>query len=115
MEHLSQNPDKPFYYVISICTVLLLIPNFFAASRTVVRFSMIYVASSQARSSILPFKTQHTPYPDMLHIYAAVSGTIPEIWRKCCKIQKKYGQINQFIAGHLKLEKNTRFLRKNMQ
>ena len=55
--------------VTSLCTVLLLIPNRLAASRTVVRFSMIKTASSQARSSIFPFKLRHAPYPVMLHVY----------------------------------------------
>ena len=37
----------------SLCTVDLETPNFFAAARTVVRFSMMYAARSQARSSKL--------------------------------------------------------------
>ena len=37
----------------SLCTVLLLTPNLAAAARTVLLFSTIYAASSQARSSML--------------------------------------------------------------
>ena len=50
----------PFCFVTSVCTVLLLIPNFLAALRTVVLFSMMYWASAQARSSMFPFKKQHS-------------------------------------------------------
>ena len=57
---LLHDPYMPFYFTTSICTVLLLIPNLRAASLTVARFSMIYAASSQARSSMFPFKTQHS-------------------------------------------------------
>lgn len=32
----------PFLFVSSVCTVDLLMPNFCAAARTVVRFSMMY-------------------------------------------------------------------------
>ena len=39
----------------SLCTVLLLTPNFLAAFRTVALFSMIYSPSSTARSSTMPF------------------------------------------------------------
>ena len=67
--HLLNNPEKPFYFGTTVCTVDFETPNFLAASRTVVRFSMMYAASSQARSSMFPFKTQHAPYPDMLHQY----------------------------------------------
>lgn len=41
----KRSPPKakrgPFFFVASICTVLLLMPNFCAAARTVVRFSMM--------------------------------------------------------------------------
>ena len=73
-----QDPPEPFYFTASICTVLLLIPNRLAASRTVVRFSMIKTASSQARSSIFPFKLKHAPYPVMLHIYVKEQGNMRE-------------------------------------
>lgn len=54
-------PPKTFYIVITICTVDLEIPNFPAAARTVARFSMMYWASCSARSSMFPFKKQHSP------------------------------------------------------
>ena len=34
-------PNEPFYFITSIWTVDLLMPNFCAAARTVVRFSMM--------------------------------------------------------------------------
>ena len=40
----------------SICTVDLLIPNSFAAARTVALCAMIYSPSSTALSSTIPFK-----------------------------------------------------------
>lgn len=45
----------------TVCTVDFEMPNCAAAARTVARFSMMYWASSTARSSILPFNTQHSP------------------------------------------------------
>ena len=45
----------------SLCTVLFEIINFFAAFLTVAFCSMIYCASSTARSSGSPFKTNHSP------------------------------------------------------
>ncbi len=47
---------KPLYFVTTICTVDLLIPNFSAVSRTVVLFSIMYNARLCALSSILSFK-----------------------------------------------------------
>ena len=38
---LLNTPNEPFYFITSICTVLLLTPNFLAAFRTVVLFSRI--------------------------------------------------------------------------
>ena len=60
----------PFFFVTSVCTVDLLMPNFCAAARTVVRFSMMYRARRSARSSMLPFKAQHSP-PLVGSAYAA--------------------------------------------
>ncbi len=45
----------------SLCTVDFDTPNFFAAARTVARFSMMYTARSQARSSKLS-RTHTTPH-----------------------------------------------------
>lgn len=56
----SNHPNKSFYFIPSICTVDLLIPNFRAAERTVAPFSMMYAANLQARSSIFPFKSLHS-------------------------------------------------------
>lgn len=53
----------------SLCTVLLLIPNFFAADRTVAFVSMMYIAKSQARSSMLVFKNI-TPGNSHARLYA---------------------------------------------
>lgn len=43
---------QAFYAILILCTVLLLIPNFLAACRTVAFVSTIYPAISTARSSI---------------------------------------------------------------
>ena len=56
----------------SLCTVDLLIPNCFAAARTVVRFSMMYTARSQARCSMSCF-IDTTLHIRVVHIY----GTSP--------------------------------------
>ena len=51
--HFSlHHPHKPFHFVPSACTVLLLIPKYFAACLTVALLSMIYLAISIALSSI---------------------------------------------------------------
>jgi hypothetical protein len=69
-----------FQFARSVCTVLLLIPNFLAAARTVALFSMMYTAKSQARSSMLAFKniTPSSFYPcrfpmteSLCNLYAA--------------------------------------------
>ena len=52
MGFLLYRPYKPFQFITSVCTVLLLIPKCFAACRTVVLLSMIYLAISIALSSI---------------------------------------------------------------
>lgn len=52
---------KPFHFVTTACTVLLLIPIFFAVWRTVALYSIIYRAASTARSSIYPFTTFSLP------------------------------------------------------
>ena len=57
---LCYQPYEPFQIVLSVCTVDFDTPNFFAAARTVVRFSMMYTARSQARSSKL-YRTHTTP------------------------------------------------------
>ena len=57
---LSYQPHEPFQIVLSVCTVDFDTPNLFAAARTVVLFSMMYTARSQARSSKL-CRTHTTP------------------------------------------------------
>lgn len=54
----------------SICTVLLLTPNSFAAVRTVALFSIMYSASSHARSSMFVFKNTTPTFFYRYHIYA---------------------------------------------
>ena len=48
-----KHPCEPTQIRGTVCTVDLLTPNFFAAERTVARFSMMYRASSMTRSSML--------------------------------------------------------------
>jgi hypothetical protein len=52
-----------------LCTVDLLIPNFFAADRTVALLSMMYAAKSQARSSMFDFNNI-TPGNSHARLYA---------------------------------------------
>ena len=48
-------PYKAFYFVTSVCTVLLEIPNAAAAARTVALCAAMYLPSRTARSSGSPF------------------------------------------------------------
>lgn len=57
----------------SLCTVDLLIPNFFAADRTVALLSMMYTAKSQARSSMFDFNNI-TPSTSHARLYAKKVG-----------------------------------------
>ena len=61
-------PDEPFLFVASACTVDLEMPNCVAAERTVARFSMMYTARSQARSSIFVYKYT-TPHSLVVNVY----------------------------------------------
>ena len=66
---LSPNPpEEPFLFVASACTVDLDMPNCVAAERTVARFSMMYTARSQARSSIFVYKYT-TPHSLVVNVY----------------------------------------------
>lgn len=65
---LLDYPEEAFYYVTSICTVDLEMPNSVAAERTVARLSMMYAAKSQARSSIFVYKYT-TPHTLVLNVY----------------------------------------------
>ena len=49
-------PSKPFYFLTSLCTVLLLIPNFLAQFLTVALLLIMYSALSSTLSSIYAFK-----------------------------------------------------------
>ena len=49
-------PNEPFCFITSVCTVDLLIPNFFAVSLTVALVWIINFATSTALSSIYVFK-----------------------------------------------------------
>ena len=42
IDRVISAPEKPFQFKTSVCTVDLEMPNFCAAARTVVRFSMMY-------------------------------------------------------------------------
>lgn len=70
LSHLPNQPDKPFLFVSSICTVLLETPNCFAAARTVALCSMMYCANATARSSIFPF-IRDTPPISVASFYEA--------------------------------------------
>ena len=48
-------------------------PNCVAAERTVARFSMMYTARSQARSSIFVYKYT-TPHSLVVHVYEREAG-----------------------------------------
>ena len=61
-------PEEPFLFVASACTVDLDMPNCVAAERTVARFSMMYTARSQARSSIFVYKYT-TPHSLVVNVY----------------------------------------------
>ena len=61
MGFLLYRPYKPFQFITSVWTVDLEMPNFWAADRTVARFSMMYWAIWQARSSMFPFTLATTP------------------------------------------------------
>ena len=52
MGFLLYRPYKPFQFITSVCTVDLLMPNFFAVSRTVALVWIINCATATARSSI---------------------------------------------------------------
>lgn len=60
--HRARRSDR------SLCTVDLLTPNFLAAARTVVRFSIMYRASSLARCSRSSRITQHS-HAVVLYLY----------------------------------------------
>lgn len=67
---LSDHPYQPFYMITTICTVDLLIPNSFAAPRTVDWCAIMYSPSSTARSSTMPF-TEKPPHVIVsFHVYA---------------------------------------------
>ena len=71
---LSPNPpEEPFLFVASACTVDLDMPNCVAAERTVARFSMMYTARSQARSSIFVYKYT-TPHSLVFNVYEREAG-----------------------------------------
>ena len=71
---LSANPpEEPFLFVASACTVDLEMPNCVAAERTVARFSMMYTARSQARSSIFVYKYT-TPHSLVFNVYEWEAG-----------------------------------------
>ena len=71
---LSPNPpEEPFLFVASACTVDLDMPNCVAAERTVARFSMMYTARSQARSSIFVYKYT-TPHSLVFNVYEWEAG-----------------------------------------
>ena len=51
--YLLNCPNKPFYFVTTVCTVLLLTPNFLAVLRTVEWVSEMYCPNNTLRSSTL--------------------------------------------------------------
>ena len=66
-------PEEPFLFVASACTVDLDMPNCVAAERTVARFSMMYTARSEARSSIFVYKYT-TPHSLVFNVYEREAG-----------------------------------------
>ena len=77
---LSPNPpEEPFLFVASACTVDLEMPNCVAAERTVARFSMMYTARSQARSSIFVYKYT-TPHSLVVNVYEQGAGDMFCAW-----------------------------------